>query len=551
MLRLRELKREKGSVLILCYIILISLLAFSAPLLSKLINEKLLLDRQKLEKEAFYLAEGAIDDAANQFINAIANFEVAPTIASYPTTAVNWTTFYTNSTSLPAGASVIWSINETGDGAYQTNDPDGSIVFIKPYKITAQCIHPENNNISVTLNQVVLVRRISAFQHAVFYNDDLEILPGPDMTFTGRIHSNKDIYLDSDGHTLTIDSEYLRSAANIYNGVKDGKNRADGTVKIKEAGTTNFHNMDGLDSGSADWLTESQNRWNGTVQSSVHGVTKLAVPAVGSIQPNGYYASNADVVIENGIIRKGGVVLVEGTDIPTGTIQTDTTFYNNRERKFVKMTNVDLKKLAGYAEGDDDGTPSFASHLPENGLIYATRDDALSNEQPGVRLTNGSQIYRDGGLTVVSNDPVYIQGNYNTENKQPAAIICDSVNLLSNNWTSDARSTSNLSSRPASDTTFNTAFIAGVDETSVGQYNGGLENYPRLHEDWSRRNLTINGAFIELWNPQIAQGEWHYGDPQYTAPRRDWHYESLFSDGNMPPFTPWAVEAEKGALWKE
>lgn len=368
------------------------------------------------------------------------------------------------------------------------------------------------------------------------------------MEFEGRIHGNKDIYLHSDGNTLTIDSEYLHSAGNIYNRTKDGRSM-NGDVEIRKNGTGSFPEMDGLDSDSANWLTDSQSRWAGTVKSSVHGVTELSTPVVGSIQPTGYYSNNANVKIENGSIRQNGQLLVEGTDIPAGTIVTDTDFYNNREGKYVRMTNIDLKKLAGYAPGDSEGHPSYTSHLPANGLIYATRSDALSTEEPGVRLINGSTIYRTAGLTVVTNDPLYIQGNYNTDSKKPAAVISDSVNLLSGSW-NDANSRSDLSGRGANDTTFNTCFISGVDNTTGGHYNGGLENYPRLHENWSNKYLNITGSFIELWNSQIAQGAWVYGGMQYNAPRRNWHYDSSLNVNNMPPFTPWAVEAARGAWWK-
>jgi hypothetical protein len=56
---------------------------------------------------------------------------------------------------------------------------------------------------------------------------------------------------------------------------------------------------------------------------------------------------------------------------------------------------------------------------------------------------------------------------------------------------------------------------------------------------------------VALWNSQIAQGAWAYGGTQYTAPLRNWNYDTDFSSGNLPPFTPWAVEAERGAFWRE
>ncbi len=544
---LKTAGKKDGQALILVYMTIVFLTILLSPLFAIVMSERWLLERQRLEKEAFYLAEGAMEEAIQQFINAIANFQIQPNVARYPASGV-LTTAYADSSAFPDGAQASGVISEAESSLRQITDPDGIAVGVKTYIVSATCQHPRNNSITVTLNQAIILRVLYAFQHAVFYNDDLEILPGPTMNFSGRIHSNKDMYLDSN-NDLTINSAYVRSARNIYNRRKDTSSPAPGDVRIKKAGTGAYFGMSGLDSDSPTWNTESQSRWNGTVKSGVHGVTRLATPVAGSIQPDGYYANNANVKIENGILTKGGAILQEGVDIPAGTIITDTDFYNNREAHYVRMTNIDLKKLAGYAPGDTEGSPSFANHLPSNGLIYATRNDAGGSEEAGIRLHNGTQIYRNGGLTVVSNDPVYLQGDYNTVNKKPTAVICDSVNLLSNSW-NDANSSSSLSARAATDITVNTAFIAGVDTTTSGNYNGGLENYPRLHENWTGKTLSIRGSFVELWNSQIAQGAWQYGAPQYTAPNRNWDYDTDFNINNMPPFTPWAVEAQRSAWWK-
>lgn len=544
---IKKKAKENGQALILAYITIVFFTILSLPLFEKIISEKSITERQRLEKEAFYLAEGASEDTINQFLGAIANMQILPSVSRFPAAGTIVTT-YAASNAFPAGAQVNSFITEAEANLRQITDPDGTIVSVKSYIVTSNCQHPRNNSVNITVNQAIVLRLVYAFQHAVFYCDDLEILPGPNMNFSGRIHSNKDMYLDSNA-TLTLNSEYVHSAGNIYNRRKDSSEQPPGDVRIKKAGTGAYFDMSGLDSEDSNWLTESQNRWNGTVQSSVHGVTKLAAPIVGSIQPDGYYANNADIKIENGVIRQGSQLLVEGTNIPSGTISTDADFYNNREAKLIRMTNIDLKKLAGYASGDAEGSPSYPNHLPSNGLIYATRNDAASTEEPGIRLVNGAQIYRAGGLSVVSNDPVYIQGDYNTVSKKPAAVVCDSVNLLSNNW-NDSHSGGALSTRTASSTTYNTAFIAGVDNTTPGYYNGGLENYPRLHEGWSGKTLSIKGSFVELWNAQIATGAWQYGGTQYTAPIRNWNYDTDFTVNNMPPFTPWAVEAQRSAWWK-
>ena len=532
---------RKGQALILSYIIILVLLVFSAGLWTKAATEKGISERNRLTAETFYMEEGATENAIAAFTSAIANFAISPSILTY-----NVTTTYTTF----GNAVVNTTINRL-----EQNDRlvlEGvTNIYVANYEIISTATHPRNSSISVTVHQIIARRLIPTFQHAVFYNNDLEMLPGANMTLTGRIHSNRDIYMDSTGNTLTVDSTYLHSAGDIFNRRKDISGPPQGTVTIRvnQGGAPAFSEMDGLDSSSSNWSTEAINRWEGTVQSAVHGVTKLATPAVGSIQPGGYYATQAKITITSGAIYRNGTPLVQNVDYPSGTIATQTSFYNNREGKTVKMTVVDLNKLAGMSGTCGGG--ACPNNLPSNGLIYATRNDVGGTQEAGIKLINGTQINRTGGLTVVSNDPVYVQGSYNTTNEQPASIIADSLNLLSNNW-SDTNSTKTLTSRPATPTTFNSAFVAGIDTTTTGQYNGGLENYPRLHENWTGTTLSIKGSFVALWDSTVATGPWVYGGSYYTAPNRNWAYDTMFNDpAKLPPFTPWAVEAQRIAWWSD
>lgn len=534
-------RRKKGQALILSYMVISAFIIFSAGLLTKAVSEKNLEERNRLTEQAFYMAEGSTEDAIKAFTSDMANFVIATNTAVY-----NHTTTFASI----AGATVNTTITqmETTDRVIN----DGSInIYVRNYEVTSTAIHPLNANISVTVHQIIARRLIPTFQHAVFYNDDLEIFPGPNMTLGGRVHSNKDIYLGTNA-TLAIDSFYLRCAGDIYEDRKDEPGTVppgNVSIRVTKTGAPQYQNMAGLDSTDANWATESIDRWKGTVQSAVHGVTSLTTPSVGSIGPSGYYASNANVIITNDTIVKNGVTLTEGVDYPSGTISSSTSFYNNREGRNIKMTVVDMDKLSGNSGTCSGG--ACPNNLPSNGLIYATRDDYVGGDEPGIKLVNGSEIHSSAGLTVVSNDPVYIEGDYNTVNEKPASVICDAINLLSNNW-NDTNSTLNVGSRNATNTTFNTAIIAGVDTSTVGGYNGGLENYPRMHENWSGRNLTIKGSFVSLWNPAIANGGWVYGNPQYTAPNRNWIYNTNFNNAaNLPPFTPMAVEARRIAWWKD
>ena len=144
-----------------------------------------------------------------------------------------------------------------------------------------------------------------------------------------------------------------------------------------------------------------------------------------------------------------------------------------------------------------------------------------------------------GGLTIVSGNPVYIQGDYNTGSglqlvpgtppliqppsnltgdstqptvagytKQPSAVIGDAVNILSNSWI-DANSGTNPVASP---TTVNTAIISGNVPSGNGYYSGGLENFPRFLENWGGKQFTYYGSMIQLYQSQQAIG--HLGRGQ-------------------------------------
>ena len=592
----------RGQTLIAMYMVVMMLSVLGGSFLSKGVAVNRHGQIQQLDAETFYLAQGGLEDAVTMLMDDISNFDVDANAPCHPdtdadgdcqpdiatetdvlVTALCEASAACPNSPFPAGSNpraYSWAV-EAEDTERVVVDPDGTRIFVKNYHVTTRAPHPTNPGFTTTLHQVVARRLVYTFQHAVFYDDDLEFLPGPDATLSGRVHSNHDIYLGTH-NTLTIDSEYLRSAGGIFNRRKDSSSAMLGDVRIKEIGTGDLELMAGLDSDDATWETESQTRWGGTVRSSVHGVTALSVPAVGTTQPGGFYDSHAGLRVVNGSLSKGdGTAVIEcaaatvnagnqATCVPPGTVTTNPTsgaglFYDNREGQVVKMTNIDVKRLGGYYDGNSDGVLDppgsagnpYASQLPSNGLVYATRDDATGGQEPGIRLHNGSVINRAGGLTVVSNDPVYIQGDYNTVNKKPSAVIADAMNMLSSGW-SDANSWNAgtsapkpLSSRIASTTTVNAAFIAGIETTTSGNYNGGLENYPRFHEDWTNKYMNIRGSFVALWNSQIGTGNWAYGGYYYKAPKRNWDYDSDFSTGPMPPFTPWAVEAVRGAWWRE
>jgi len=308
-----------------------------------------------------------------------------------------------------------------------------------------------------------------------------------------------------------------------------------------------------------------------TMLSGAHGIGQAAVPHIGSIQmfepasggafyldpatglyehaalgsgthDKGYYHENAGLSI---ITHDDGTIVVHdatGADVTaavSGALSTDTT-YDARQAEGgggdVFVTQIDLGALAA------------TGLWPSNGLVYASHyGSGGGTRAKGVRLVNGSTLA--GPLTVVSENSVYVQGDYNTVAKKGAAVIADAVNLLSNAWNDSKTPSSGLPNATA--TTYNLAIISGNTNTvENGKYNGGLENLPRFHENWTGVNCRITGSFVNTWNSQYADADWAIGGKYYKAPNRIWNYDSRFNNvANLPPFTPMAVATEDVCSW--
>jgi hypothetical protein len=160
----------------------------------------------------------------------------------------------------------------------------------------------------------------------------------------------------------------------------------------------------------------------------------------------------------------------------------------------------------------------------------------------------------------VSENPVYVLGDYNTKQKVPAAIMGDAITVLSKNWKgeevydgnedptgndSDNKGNQSGSNRQAKDTTVNAAFALGPGaESTMGLGNGQLENSIRFLEDWSGKTFTYSGSIISLWHSLQATGQWVCCN-YYSPPRRDWSYDTTFS-ATPPPGTPRGIIMMKG-----
>jgi hypothetical protein len=168
-----------------------------------------------------------------------------------------------------------------------------------------------------------------------------------------------------------------------------------------------------------------------------------------------------------------------------------------------------------------------------------------------------------GGFTVASENPVYIQGNYNSSSADTfwgggaqvahsaASVIADTVTVLSNQW-SDANSllnSTNLGSRTTSaDAYYRTAIAAGKNipfpqPTFAGVAkdfgtDGGMHNFLRYLEDWGN-TLHYNGSQVSMYYSEYDTGTFKCCTVVYSPPTRDYYFDTLFlNPNNLPPATP-------------
>jgi hypothetical protein len=225
-----------------------------------------------------------------------------------------------------------------------------------------------------------------------------------------------------------------------------------------------------------------------------------------------------------------------------GVISTNAAFFNYRENKTVRCTEIDITQLLDHYAylttclGRQVRTIYLADMRGDTSLV-----------QSGVRIVYGETLPASG-LTIVSPNPLYVEGDYNvplahvgttnTSGSAPAALIADAITLLSEAWY-DTNSLGTLSRRIATNTTVNAAIITGFVPTAAGYYSGGLENLPRLLEDWTGKTLTLNGSLVGLFHSAKATAPWGARPDVYAPPRRNWSFDSKFtSPSGLPPSTP-------------
>lgn len=281
-------------------------------------------------------------------------------------------------------------------------------------------------------------------------------------------------------------------------------------------------------------------------------------------------------------------------------------FYNLREGQWVYMLNVNLRVLIDWNEanggalfppGDssDGGLVIFLSVQGPNSLAAANNYGVRIFDSADLNSANGifPPVGANGdptGLTVVSDQAIYIQGNYNTRDKYPAAILGDAITVLSQGWEvraaggqrNDRKSVNGINVRvvPGNDSNdgavpcggglpcgnfaganalgINAAIVTGLGFAAEGPdvYNGGLENYLRMQENWQVapiKRLNYQGSLVTLGEPQHQLNDWSCAtlacvNALFRAPEQFWDYDPDFDKLEwLPPLTPMVTYVQQKA----
>ena len=211
---------------------------------------------------------------------------------------------------------------------------------------------------------------------------------------------------------------------------------------------------------------------------------------------------------------------------------------------------------------DGDGTVDLTVDPVDNLRNYA---DGKKKSSYGFAFSGGSNL--PGPMTVVTDRALYVQGDYNNFDtnaaKQPAALLGDTITVLSNNCIDANTKAINCgvitATQNASATTVNAAFLSYTDPSNgnigssgfptIHEYSGGLNNYMRMVENWGGQNFNYTGSFISLGAPQEYSGAYIAGSgtnaafspgaSYYNVPIRNFRYDLNFNAFNLlPPLTP-------------
>ncbi|NLF39138.1 hypothetical protein GX586_06820 [bacterium] len=455
--------------------------------------------------------------------------------------------------------SAAYQVNSVTDSLYR-----GARASIKPIQVRVGFELVDDTSTYVEVCETIEARSFSIFEYGVFVDGDLMINSDKKMRIMGAVHANGVLRLGTraaaDGLVL---GSYVTSASNIYNCSQPTKT----TINYDDDGSG--HSMTDylgykLDSDHPYWKVLSTMIWRGRVMSWEHGMPRLMLPLPYAqsnprilIEPphpsdnefvaEARYANRAALRIMGDNIQRFNpstsnftTIAQVGSSSVNSWLSTNKYFWNNTINGFVTPMDIDVGAFRTWAQAN---APVFYNDEARAGVLYIS----ISNK-PGtaVRLTNGASLPNPiiagvtNGFTVVTENPLYLLGHYNSYTECPACVISDSLTVLSSNWDDDEHLVVDSPRGSVKNTRYLTSMITGqatnINTFTAESWFGGIEDLPKYIEDWkgtgASGNKEIRGTICSIWPSKYELT--NLVDPD-AGPNRLWWYDSTFA---YPPGAP-------------
>jgi hypothetical protein len=459
--------------------------------------------------------------------------------------------------------------------AFGPNTWQYSYFYLAAVDVSVPAIGTNSGTVTAKVRRVFEKKFDNPWSYAMFYNDDLEFQPSASFTINGPIHTNANLYIGNSNFTAQSIVEYSGDYVNGYSPSDTSSHSGGITAPNFVANMPPVQVSPFLPFG---WNVDLSATDTNTNNDSYHDIIERPASGADALANIRYYNQpgyriviNADATVTATRIDSNGAVTTlngsayntwcanNGQGNSTTILMQGQALYDVRESTAVKVTNVDVSKIVSNYGGMSgwtglvylsDAGAGTSTSVTINGVSYSTTRRAF-------RLINGYGL-PSGGLTIVSDNPVYIQGNYNTSStssasvpsnngtytdpdasgytRVPAAVVADAVNILSPGW-SDANSAQGIGTRVATaNTTVNAALVGGIVPSGSGNYSGGGENFIRFLEDWSSRTFCYYGSMVELYRSTQAIGAWNGNNSVFKSPSTSrWFYDDAILSSSAPP----------------
>jgi len=392
------------------------------------------------------------------------------------------------------------------------------------------------------VQQDIQLASIPVFQFAIFYNPDMELNGAATLYVRGRAHGNGSLFTGSSANQTFYADVTLAGA--IIHGSRYGY-ATNGTVSYLGQKDTNV---------TALTLPIGTNNTSAAVRAIIDRppATELMDSAMG--RQRYYNKSELLILVTNSAVTVAVKDPFDLTPTPipwthvTNFVSTNKVFTDQREGKSIVTTEIDVGKLITWAATNSAVASELGASTPPN-LIYVADERSVTGSQlTAVRLVN-AQTLPSRGLTVATPNPIYTKGHFNqptaahlgttnTSNTKPSSLVADAYTMLSSAF-NDSQSSSSYTVRDAVNTTVCSAIVAGNVLSNPTYYSGGVNNLPRLLEDWAGRRYTLNGSVVCLFQSARATAPFQFPGVYYSAPTRDMNFDLNFlTQSKLPPGTP-------------